>query len=385
MRVCVIVLDGVGIGALPDASEYGDSRAHTLGNVWEAAGGLEIPNLLSMGLGNIEGSRLPPAAKPAAAFGRMAEVTRAKDTTSGHWELMGLVVDPPFRVFETFPEPFLYKWLENCGRGGGFLGNCQASGTGIISALGDEHLRTGFPIVYTSADSVFQVAAHEEAIPLDRLYGMCKTARNMLVGDMLVGRVIARPFRGRPGGFFRTENRKDYAVPPTGETVLDRLSKAGLKTLGIGKIEDIFCNRGVDYVNHTTNNKDSMAATIDALRRDRSSSLVFANLIDFDMLHGHRSDAKGFALALEEFDRQLPAVFSAMRESDALVITADHGCDPTVPGTDHTREYVPLLVKAKKPANLGTRASFADLGATVCEMLANEKWPIGESFAKSVL
>ena len=384
MRVCVMVLDSVGIGAMPDSAEYGDAGSHTLGNIYKARGKLHIPNLLSMGLGNIEDSRLPKVDSPTALYGRMAEVTKAKDTTSGHWEMMGLVVDPPFRVFDKFPEPMLYEWLAKSGRTPGYLGNCAASGTGIMSALGSEHMRTGFPIVYTSADSVFQVAAHEEVIPLDELYELCKTAREMLVGELFVGRVIARPFVGTPGSFVRTENRKDYAVPPTGKTVLEALEEQGITTLGIGKIEDIFCNVGVKNVNHTTNNKDSIQATVDALKSNNEDSLIIANLIDFDMKYGHRNDVEGYALALEEFDLCLPFIFDAMRSDDILMLTADHGCDPTTPSTDHSREYVPLLVKAKKPANLGTRASFADLGATVYEMLSGKKWHIGESFFKQM-
>ena len=384
MRVCVIVLDSVGIGAMPDSNEYGDTGSHTLGNIYKARGKLDVPNLLSMGLGNIEDSRLPKVASPTALYGRMAEVTKAKDTTSGHWEMMGLIMDPPFRVFDKFPEPMLYEWLARANRKPGFLGNCAASGTGIMAALGEEHLKTGFPIVYTSADSVFQVAAHEEVIPLDELYELCKIAREMLVGELFVGRVIARPFVGTPGGFRRTENRKDYAVPPTGKTVLDALEEEGFTTLGIGKIEDIFCNKGVKHVNHTTNNPDSIKATIDALRSDNEDSLIFVNLIDFDMKYGHRNDIEGYALALEEFDRSLPFILDAKRPDDVLILTADHGCDPTTPSTDHSREYVPLLVTSKKPANLGTRASFADLGATVYEMLAGKKWHTGESFLTKI-
>ena len=380
MRVCVIVLDSVGIGAMPDAHEFGDAGAHTLGNIYAKRGRLHIPNLLSMGLGNIQDSRLPKTDTPTAAYGRMAEVTKAKDTTSGHWEIMGLIMDPPFKVFEKFPEPMLYEWLSKTGQKSGFLGNCAASGTGIIAALGEEHLRTGFPIVYTSADSVFQVAAHEEVIPLHELYELCKTAREMLVGDLFVGRVIARPFVGTPGEFRRTENRKDYAVPPTGITVLDKLEEEGKTTLGIGKIEDIFCNRGVKNVNHTTNNKDSIQATIDALGRNNEDSLIFANLIDFDMKYGHRNDVEGYALALEEFDKRLPDILDALHPDDLLVLTADHGCDPTTPSTDHSREYVPILAKGKKSANLGTRASFADLGASVYERLTGKNWHAGKSF-----
>ena len=379
-RVCIIVLDGVGIGAMPDAAEFGDLGAHTLGNIYAKQGGLHIPNLISMGLGNITGSGLPSTPAPKAAYGRMASLTKAKDTTSGHWEMMGLVMDPPFRVFDKFPEVFLYEWLCRCGMKPGFLGNCAASGTGIIAALGEEHTRTGHPIVYTSADSVFQVAAHEEVIPLEKLYEMCQTAREMLVGDLFVGRVIARPFLGKPGNFFRTENRRDFSVPPTGKTVLDGLWDKGLHTLGIGKIEDIFARSGVKYVNHTTNNQDGVIATIDALKSDKDVSLVFTNLVDFDMKYGHRNDIDGFAAALCEFDGKLPQIAGAMQPGDILVLTADHGCDPTTISTDHTREYAPVLVFGKNNTNLGTRASFADLGAFTYEYLCGEKWHFGEPF-----
>ena len=376
-RVCVIVLDGVGIGELPDAWEFGDTGAHTLGNIMLHSE-LHIPNLISLGLGNITDSRLPYAKSPSAAYGRMASVTKAKDTTSGHWEMMGLVMEPPFKVFDKFPEHFLYDWLRRCGHKPGFLGNCAASGTGIITALGEEHMRTGHPIVYTSADSVFQVAAHEGIIPLAKLYEMCRTAREMLEGDMLVGRVIARPFLGRPGCFTRTENRRDFAVPPTGKTVLDGLEEKGLHTLGIGKIEDIFSGSGVKYVNHTKNNRDGIHATIDALKFDRQASLIFTNLVDFDMVYGHRNDVHGFARALGDFDSLLPEIISAVQPGDVLILTADHGCDPTTIATDHTREYVPVLAFGKKNANLGTRTSFADLGAFTYEYLLGEKWHLGE-------
>ena len=378
-RVCIIVLDGVGIGALPDAAEFGDVGAHTLMNIYAKLGKLHIPNLLSMGLGNITDSGLPSVKTPKAAYGRMASLTKAKDTTSGHWEMMGFVMDPPFRVFEKFPEEFLYEWLQRCGHEPGFLGNCAASGTAIISALGEEHTRTGHPIVYTSADSVFQVAAHEDVLPLEKLYGMCQRAREMLVGDLFVGRVIARPFLGKPGNFTRTKNRRDFAVPPT-RTVLNGLEENGLDTLGIGKIEDIFARSGVKYVNHTTNNHDGVLATIDALMHFAEASLVFTNLVDFDMKYGHRNDAVGFAGALEEFDRRLPDITDALRPGDVLVITADHGCDPTTLSTDHTREYAPVLAYGKKNANLGTRTSFADVGAFTYTYLCGKRWPTGEAF-----
>ncbi|MCL2204874.1 MAG: phosphopentomutase [Defluviitaleaceae bacterium] len=385
MRVCIIVLDSVGIGALPDAADFGDAGAHTLGNIYKKRGKLALPHLYAMGLAHIEDARLPMACptSPAAAYGRMATRTRAKDTTSGHWEIAGLSMETPFATFTHFPETLLAAWLERAGREAKWLGNMPASGTQIMDALGEAHMKTAAPIVYTSADSVFQVAAHEETIPLDELYRLCAIAREMLVGDNFVGRVIARPFLGKPGQFKRTENRRDYAVPPVGETLLDALEKHGQKTLGIGKIEDIFCNRGVGYVNHTTNNPDGIAATIEALANTATdATLIFTNLVDFDMHYGHRNDTEGYARALEYFDTRLPEIKAALQEDDLLIITADHGCDPTTPGTDHTREYVPLLVYRQgiRPVALGTRTSLADIAATIYEGLGHGRWREGESF-----
>jgi len=412
-RVCIIVLDSVGIGALPDAAEYGDSEAHTLGNIYKTQGKLDLPNLYKMGLGNIENSQLPNVEAPTAAYGRMAEVTRAKDTTSGHWEMMGLIMNPPFGTFEKFPDSMLKEWLKRAGRAEKWLGNYPASGTKIIDDLGEEHVNTGAPIVYTSADSVFQVAAHEDIIPLSELYKLCEIARELLVDDLFVGRVIARPFTGSNANFTRTENRRDYAVPPTGKTLLDALEEHNQFTLGIGKIEDIFCQRGVKYVNHTKNNADGIKATIEALKNkkvatplcrglgampplgdgncennflanEKEATLIFTNLVDFDMKYGHRNDPKGYAKALEDFDAQLPQILESLREQDLLIITADHGCDPTTLSTDHSREYVPLLVYGGKPVNLGTRSTFADIAATIYKGLGHGNWDIGEDFLESI-
>jgi len=387
-RICVIVLDSVGIGELPDAAEYGDVGAHTLGNILKARGKLDLPNLYAMGLGNIENSCLPNVAAPTAAYGRMAELTRSKDTTCGHWEIMGLVMDPPFKTFTKFPEEMLLEWLRRAKREMKYLGNFPASGTEILDMLGKEHMRTGAPIVYTSADSVFQIAAHDDIIPLPQLYRLCEIARELLVGDLFVGRVIARPFVGKPGAFVRTENRKDYAIPPTGETLLDALEARQQYTLGIGKIEDIFCNRGVKHVNHTKNNADSITAIIDALKINNDDTLIFANLIDFDMKYGHRNDPEGYGQALKYFDKKLPDILAALRPNDLLILTADHGCDPTMTqSTDHTREYVPLIVYGAniKPVNLGTRATFSDIAATIYDGLGHGQWVIGESFRKDIL
>jgi phosphopentomutase len=299
--------------------------------------------------------------------------------------MAGLVQEPPFAVVERFPEEFLAKWLAHAGYDVAgsvkWLGNCAASGTEIMDRLGDEHVRTGAPIVYTSADSVFQVAAHEKIIPLPILYKLCEAARELLNDSLFIGRVIARPFVGSSGAFTRTENRKDYAVPPTGATVLTALEKAGRATLGIGKIEDIFCRVGVTHIDHTTNNPDGISATIKALRDGTPASLIFTNLVDFDMKYGHRNDPAGYGRCLEEFDARLPEILAAMRDDDVLFITADHGCDPTHPGTDHTREYVPVLVYGKgiAPRDVGTRATFADIAATLCGMFSLPAWPIGQS------
>jgi len=383
-RICIIVLDSVGIGALPDAEDFGDKGTHTLGNIYKQRGKLNLPNLYTMGLGNITDSRLPSTASPTAAYGRMAGKTLAKDTTSGHWEIAGLILESPFRTFPNgFPASLLEEW-EKQANVKGSLGNKPASGTEIIDELGAEHMTTGKPIVYTSADSVFQVAAHEEIIPLSELYRICECARELLTGEYAVGRVIARPFLGEPGNFKRTANRKDYAVAPTSDTILDAITANGQSVLGIGKIEDIFCNRGVTYVNHTTNNKDGIEATIKALQLpidapQGDTKLIFTNLVDFDMLYGHRNDVEGYGIALEYFDTRLPEIIAALRPDDILCLTADHGCDPTTPSTDHSREYVPLLIYGQgiRPIDLGTRDTFADLGATVYSWLSNGTWGTG--------
>lgn len=385
-RAILIVLDSAGIGALPDAAAFGDEGANTLGNIRRVRGRLALPNLYRLGLANIEGSTLPDvAAAPAGAFGRCAERTLAKDTTCGHWEMAGLPLDKPFRTYPNgFPADLMRRFEQAIGRG--TLGNCVASGTEIIQRLGDEHVRTGFPIVYTSADSVFQIAAHEQVIPVEQLYQICETARSLLTGDNLVGRVIARPFIGSSGAYQRTERRRDYALPPFSDTILDALDGAGLPVVGIGKIEDIFCHRGVTMVDHTRNNPDGIAAT-QRFIESGEGAFIFVNLVDFDMLYGHRNDVEGYAAALEAFDRALPAMLGALRENDILMVTADHGCDPTTPGTDHTREYIPLVVAGphvRAGVNLGTRDTFADIGATVYEYLTGSRWRVGNSFLSDI-
>ena len=387
-RVILVILDSVGIGELPDADKYGDVGSHTLGNIYKVRGKLELPHLYGLGLAGIENSRLPkPEQSPTGAFGRAAERTAAKDTTSGHWEIAGLPMDVPFRTYpEGFPKDLMSEFERRIGRG--TLCNRPASGTVIIQELGDEHVRTGKPIVYTSADSVFQIAAHEDVIPLEELYRMCEIARELLVGDNLVGRVIARPFSGISGNYKRTENRKDFAISPPGDTILDGLTKKGLTTVGVGKIEDIFFNRGISISNHTHNNPDGIEATIDFIR-EGTGDFIFSNLVDFDMLYGHRNDVEGYATGLEYFDGKLPTILSSMGEGDILMISADHGCDPTTPSTDHSREYIPIVIAGapvRPNVDIGTRTCFADIGATIYEYLTGGgRWPVGESFLSMIL
>jgi phosphopentomutase len=367
-RFVVLVADSVGAGALPDAGRYGDAGSDTLGNLSRAVGGLSLPVLGALGLGNVTAIQgVPPAARPAASWGRMAERSPGKDTLTGHWEMMGVPLEEPLALFpQGFPPGVIGPWLAATGAGG-VLGNRAASGTQIIEELGPEHQRTGWPIVYTSADSVFQVAAHEETVPLETLYAWCREARRIL-DPLRVARVIARPFVGGPGAYRRTYNRKDLAMPPPRPTVLERLTAAGVPVVGVGKIGDIFDRRGISEDVHTEGNADGLRRTAGILGR-LERGLLFVNLVDFDMLWGHRNDVRGYARGLEELDRGLPPVLAALREGDLLALTADHGCDPTTPSTDHSREYVPLLVKSpgRDGVPLGTRESFADLGATVAE------------------
>jgi len=386
-RAIVIVLDSVGIGEQPDAAEFGDVGSHTLGNIRKVRGKLDMPNMTKLGLAAIENSRLDTLnLTPTGAYGRLAELTKAKDTTCGHWEMAGLPLKQAFKTYPAgFPQEVIQEFEAKIGRG--TIGNEVASGTEIIQRLGDEHVKTGKPIVYTSADSVFQIAAHEGVIPLPELYRICEIARELLNDDnYLVGRVIARPFEGTSGAYKRTENRKDYAVEPFTDTVLDALDKRGLPVVGIGKIEDIFCHRGVTIVDHTKNNHTGIDATVRFLE-EGAGSFIFTNLVDFDMLYGHRNDVEGYAAALESFDAALPRIIGAMKEGDILMITADHGCDPTTPSTDHSREYIPLVVAGKHVkanVNLGTRKTFADIGATVFDYLTGEKWNVGESFLNDI-
>jgi phosphopentomutase len=382
------VLDGVGIGELPDAGRYGDRGSNTLANTAEAVGGLHLPILGSLGLGNIAPIRgVEPAARPRAHYGRMAEQSHGKDSTTGHWELAGIVVEREFPTFPNgFPESLMRRFLDatDCA---GFLGNKTASGTAIIAELGAEHVRTGYPIVYTSADSVFQIAAHEEVIPLPKLYGMCTVTRTVVcTGDAAVGRVIARPFVGAEGRYSRTTNRKDFSLDPPADTLLDILHANGIETIGVGKVDDLFANRGLTRSRHTRTNAEGIEEVIlrsAGLRR----GMILANLGDFDTLYGHRNDARGFAGALEAFDQQLPRILNEIRHGDLLLLTADHGNDPVTPSTDHSREYVPLLCAVGGQdggQNLGTRTTFADVAATVAGFFGVQGTQAGTSFLRDI-
>jgi phosphopentomutase len=372
-RAIVLVCDSLGVGELPDAKDFGDEGANTLGHVL-ATQHPRLPTLTRLGLLHT----LPqPASKetPQSAFGRMAEMSAGKDTTTGHWEMMGLIVKDPFRTYPNgFPPDLIREYERRIGRK--TLGNKAASGTVILDELGEEHMRTGYPIVYTSADSVFQVAAHEEVIPVDELWRICAIARELMRGANNIGRIIARPFVGSGKGHFkRTANRKDFSVRPTGETVVERAQKRGKKVVGLGKIADIFDRVGIGTEVRTESNSDGMRKTAD-LVRDSDADFIFTNLVDFDSKYGHRNDAAGYARALETFDGELAGLLTALRRDDLLFITADHGCDPTDISTDHTREYVPLLIAGPQIVQrrpLGTRTTFADLGATICDHLGIPK------------
>ncbi len=364
----IIVLDGVGAGEAPDADKYGDAGSNTLCNIDKFVGGLQLPNLGKFGLGNILPlTGVPPEKSPLASYGKMREVSTGKDSTSGHWEIGGLKVEIDFPYYpKGFPEEIINLFLEKTGLKG-VLGNKPASGTEIIKELGDEHVKTGFPIVYTSADSVFQIAAHEEVIPLERLYEICEIARNeVLVGKNSVGRVIARPFVGTSGNYTRTTNRRDFSIDPPSDTILDYAQKNGIETVAIGKINDLFAHRGISFGIKTKSNAEGIEAII-KMSKEKKGAFIFANLVDFDVYYGHRDDPVGFHKALKEFDAKLPEIAATLDESDALVLTADHGNDPTTPSTDHSREYVPLLYyrKGKPGKDLGTRETFSDVAQTV--------------------
>lgn len=389
-RAIVLVLDSVGVGELADAAEYGDVGSNTLGNTSRAVGGLTMPNLGSMGLGNItpvEG--VAPRERPLASWGRNAERSAGKDTTTGHWEMMGLVLEAPFPTYPNgFPPEVIDEFCRLTGLPG-VLGNSVASGTVIINELGDEHMATGLPIVYTSADSVFQIAAHEELFGLDNLYEVSEIARKMLVGEHCVGRVIARPFVGPDshGAYQRTHRRRDFAVKPFEPTVLDLLDGAGVPVFGVGKIGDIFAWQAVTSSPHVTDNMDGFNHLLGEVRR-QEQGFVFCNLVDFDMLWGHRNNARAYADGLEAVDRRIPELLDAMIDGDLLIITADHGCDPTTDSTDHSREHAPLVVKIKgvdRGVDLGTRATFADVGETVLDFYGlRDRCGRGTSFLEEV-
>ncbi|OXS61278.1 phosphopentomutase [Cohnella sp. CIP 111063] len=382
-RITVIVLDSVGIGELPDAAQYGDTGAHTLGHIIERVPELELPNLRKLGLGNIAtlGTWQPESA-PSGYFGKMAEVSVGKDTMTGHWELAGLRIDKPFRTFpDGFPAALIRQFEDETGRS--VIGNKPASGTEILDELGAEQMRSGSWIVYTSADSVFQLAAHEDVIPLEELYNACRVARRLTMKDEFsVGRVIARPYLGGPGAFKRTSNRHDYAVKPPHPTVLNALKAGGVDVVSVGKINDIFSGEGIARATSTKSNAHGIEVTIQELKKE-FGGFVFTNLVDFDSLYGHRRDPEGYGRALEEFDRALPDIMAAMKDSDLLLITADHGNDPIHAGTDHTREYVPLLAWSPSltgAGQLADRATFADVAATVADNFGIEFKTHGSSF-----
>ena len=385
-RIFLIVLDSCGAGAMPDAAAFGDAGAHTLRSC-ATSDKLHIPNMIKAGLGNVEGLEfLGKADAPVGAYGRMAEASMGKDTTIGHWEIAGIVSDDPLPTYPNgFPEEVLKPFRERTGRD--VLANAPWSGTAVIEKYGDEHVRTGDLIVYTSADSVFQIAAHEEVVPPEQLYEYCRIARNILQGKHGVGRVIARPFVGTSGNYTRTSNRHDFSLEPPKQTLVDAVKAAGKDSIGIGKIHDIFAGRGLTEFTYTKGNTDGMAKTLAYADKD-FEGLCFLNLVDYDMLYGHRRDADGYAAALSEFDGWLGGFMEKMGQEDLVIITADHGCDPNYTATtDHTREYVPLLVLGKgvKPADLGTRKSFADVAATVAELLGVTLDTPGQSFVREII
>ncbi len=370
-RAIILVLDSAGVGALPDADRYGDAGSSTIPHTAEAVGGLRVPTLERLGLGRIVPIRgVAPVPTPAGAFGKLTEVSAGKDSTTGHWELMGIILDRPFPTYpHGFPEEIIDAFERAIGTK--TLGNIAVSGTEIIARLGPEHLRTGYPIVYTSADSVFQVAAHEDVIPVDRLYEICLAARQLLVGEHAVSRVIARPFVGSPGAFVRTDQRRDFSVPPPRPTVLDAAVAAGLPVIGIGKISDLFAGRGISQAVHTHDDLDGMTQTVHAMGGP-PRGIIFTNLVDFDTRFGHRNDPKGYAQNLEAVDRRLPELLERLQPDDLLVITADHGNDPTTTSTDHSREYVPLLIvgpQVRPGTDVGVCPTFADAGTTVADAL----------------
>ncbi|KGJ50274.1 phosphopentomutase [Paraclostridium dentum] len=386
-RVIWMIIDSVGIGALPDSEKFGDVNVNTLGNIVKNYKDIKLPNMLKLGLGNIDGiDSLEGVESPIGAFGRASEVSKGKDTTTGHWEMTGVLVETPFKTYENgFPKEIIDEFERKTNRK--VIGNKPASGTAILDELGEQQMKTGEVIVYTSADSVFQIAAHEEIIPLDELYKMCEIAREIMMGENAVARIIARPFVGQPGAFERTSNRRDYSLSPFEDTVLDNIKNSNLDVIGVGKIEDIFNKQGITEAIHTKDNMDGVDQTINYMKKE-NNGLIFTNLVDFDSKYGHRRDVKGYKEALEEFDARIPEILENMEDDDILIINSDHGNDPTYKGTDHTREYIPMLIcgkNVKSGLNLGTRSSFADIGATVADLL-NVKMPKhGNSFKNDII
>lgn len=385
-RVILIVLDSVGIGELPDAHLYNDVGSNTLGNIAKDYPDLDLPNLVSLGLGNIDMSnKINKTSSPRSAFGKAIEQSAGKDTTTGHWEISGVILNTAFPTFPNgFPKDFMNAFEQAIEVG--TIGNSVASGTVIINELGDEHVSSGKPIVYTSADSVFQIAMHEEVIPIERQYEICQIARDMLIDDLEVGRVIARPFIGTSGQYTRTSRRKDYSVQPP-DNVLDAILANQFDVISIGKIVDIFDGKGISHYTKTSNNLEGIQQTISAIQNP-SKGLIFTNLVDFDMLYGHRRNVEGYAKCLMEFDSHLPLIIDSLQEDDLLIITADHGNDPTAPGTDHTREYIPILNVGHQIQNgidIGTRESFADIAATIAEALGIKFATKGKSYYPSII
>ena len=387
-RVVLIVLDSVGVGEMPDAQMYGDKGSHTLDHTFEACNGLNIPNLKKLGLGNIEGVKaLGKEESVIGAFGKGSEKSIGKDTVTGHWEIGGVILDKPLNTYpDGFSDKIINEFKEKA-KIDGILGNKVASGTAIIEELGEEHVKTGYPIIYTSADSVFQIAAHEEVVGLDNLYKMCEIAREMLVGEDVVGRVIARPFVGEVGSFKRTSNRRDYALDPFGKTALEYIKENGMSVAAVGKIEDIYNGKGVTEAVHIKNNMDGVDKTLEYMDKI-DNGLIFTNLVDFDMLYGHRNDPKGYGKAIEDFDGRLNEIYSKLRDEDILIITADHGCDPTTESTDHSREYIPILVYGKQVkggTELGIRDSFTDIGKSILDYLGIDNYLEGKSFINEII
>lgn len=387
-RAILVVLDSVGVGELQDAKSYGDEGSHTLDHVYKACNGLEIKELEKLGLGNIEGvNELKKCSKPVGAYGRCKEASKGKDTVTGHWEIAGVILEKPLN---TYPEGFSEEIIEEFKKRAnvkGILGNVVASGTQIIEELGEEHVKTGYPIIYTSADSVFQIAAHEDVISLEKLYEMCQVARDMLVDKWAVGRVIARPFIGEAPNFKRTSNRRDYSLDPFNKTMLEYLKENNLEVAAVGKIEDIYNRKGITSAVHTKNNMDGVDKTLEYMDTVKEG-LIFTNLVDFDMLYGHRNDPKGYGKALEDFDNRLQEIYSKMTDEDIFIITADHGCDPTTSSTDHSREHIPVLVYGKnvKPGvNIGTRERFSDIGKTILDFFNVKNELVGDSFFNKIM